>query len=178
MYSGILEILDRYWKAYGGVKALITSGYFHLSILLLALTFPFWLHQAWWNQPISIIPNLLGFSLGGLAMLISFGDEEFKRIIAQKSENSKVSAYVSLVASFVHFILLQLLALLYAVVRNALNFEYSWPSALTAAIKVATACFSGLGYLIFLYSLTSMIAAVFAIFRVTGWYELFKNNRP
>lgn len=176
MYPGIREIFGRYWTAYGGWKAVMTSGYFHLAVLLLLITTPYWLHQPWWEQPLSIIPNLLGFSLGGLAMFLSFGNEAFQKIIARRDDDEPISAYASLASSFVHFMILQVAALTLSLARNALDFTFNWPTAVQPWVTSATFFFSGLAYLVFLYSITSMLAAVFAIFRVTGWFEVFQNR--
>jgi len=177
MYSGLKEIAARYWSAYGGLKALVRSPYLHLALLILLITAPYWLSSPWWTQPLSIIPNLLGFSLGGLAMLLSFGNAEFQKFITEKGEesNSDPTAFIEVSASFVHFMLLQLGSLLSATIFNALDFYLQWPACIRPVVSCATAIFSGLGYLLFLYSITAMVAAVFAVFRMTSWFEMFQN---
>jgi len=178
MYSGLREIAERYWSAYGGTRALVRSPYLHLAIFVLVISFHYWMHFPWWEQPLSIIPNLLGFSLGGLAMLLSFGNAEFQKFISEKDEESQSdpTAFIEVSASFVHFMLLQLAALLVATTFNALDFYAPWPASIRPVIDFGTAVFSGLGYLLFLYSVTAMIAAVFAVFRMTSWFETFQNS--
>ena len=178
MYSGLKEITSRYWTAYGGTKALLGSPYLHLAVLVLLISSHYWATSPWWEQPLSIIPNLLGFSLGGLAMLLSFGNAEFQKFISEKDESSPSdpTAFIEVSASFVHFMLLQLASLLLATIFNALDFYVSWPAPVRPAIDVATIVLSGIGYLLFLYSITAMIAAVFAVFRMTSWFEMFQNT--
>lgn len=180
MYSGLKEITARYWEAYGGANALVRSPYLHIAFAILIVTAHFWLTSSWWEQPLSVIPNLLGFSLGGLAMLLSFGNVEFQKFISEKDDDSdsNPTAFIEVAASFVHFMLLQLASLLLAVVFNALNFYVPWPLYVRPAIDILTATFSGIGYLLFLYSITAMIAAVFAVFRMTSWFERFQNPPP
>ena len=72
--------------------------------------------------------------------------------------------------------LLQLASLLLATIFNALDFYVAWPAPIRPVIDVATIVLSGLGYLLFLYSITAMIAAVFAVFRMTSWFEMFQNT--
>ncbi len=43
------------------------------------ILYPSWSHKGWWNDILSLMPNLLGFSLGGFAMWIAIGDEAFKK---------------------------------------------------------------------------------------------------
>jgi hypothetical protein len=178
MYSGLKEITKRYWTAYGGSKALIASPYLHLAIIAFLISSHYWITSSWWEQPLSIIPNLLGFSLGGLAMLLSFGNAEFQKFISEKDENSPSdpTAFIEVSASFVHFMLLQLASLLIATMFNALDFYLPWPIAIRPVVDIGTIILSGVGYLLFLYSITAMIAAVFAVFRMTSWFEIFQNT--
>lgn len=178
MYSGLREIAGRYWSAYGGTNALVRSPYLHLAFLVLLISSHYWTRSSWWEQPLAIIPNLLGFSLGGLAMLLSFGNAEFQKFISEKDEDSQVAptAFIEVSASFVHFMLLQLAALLVATIFNALNFYLPWPEVLRPLVNMGTILLSGAGYLLFIYSITAMIAAVFAVFRMTSWFEIFQNS--
>lgn len=171
MYEGVLVIFSRYWKSYGGFRSLIVSPYLHLSLLLLVLTSHFWYTEKWWEQPISVLPNLLGFSLGGLAMFLSFGDERFRSILAQTDDSSNPSPYMELCSTFVHFIVLQVAALLTALIARSLDFYWEWPSEIGKLVFVLTKFFHCGGYLLFLYSVSSILAATMAVFRTCSWYE-------
>jgi len=173
MYSGTFNIFKRYWAAYGGFSSLIKSFYLHVALLLLILTYHFWIYEKWWEQSISVLPNLLGFSLGGFAMFLGFGDEKFRAVLAEKDENENVTPYMSLCASFVHFIIVQFMALLAAIVARSLDFAIEIPSYFLALIKIG----DGIGYLLFLYSITSMLAATMAVFRTCSWYEFHQENQ-
>ncbi|ARR16623.1 conserved membrane hypothetical protein [Xanthomonas citri pv. citri] len=176
MYEGLKEIANRYWTAYGGRNAFFRSPYLHLALLLCLVSAHFWLTGAWWEQPLAVIPNLLGFSLGGLAMLLSFGSAEFQKFISGKEpDEAAPTAFMEVPATFVHFMLLQLGALLTATIFKSLDFFLPWPADLRPIVDVLTAVFSGIGYLLFLYSITAMVAAVFAVFRMTSWFEFFQN---
>ena len=177
MYKGVLIIFSRYWKTYGGTSALLRSAYFHAAILLLFLTAHFWLTEKWWEQSISILPNLLGFSLGGFAMFLGFGDEKFRALLAEKNDTEAASAYLNLSASFVHFIFIQFLALIAAILAKSLDFHIPLPDCISISIWWLGKFFHGIGYLLFLYSITSMLAATMAVFRTCFWYEVMQNNR-
>jgi prepilin signal peptidase PulO-like enzyme (type II secretory pathway) len=177
MYKGVLNIFSRYWKTYGGTSALLRSAYFHAAIILLLLTAHYWLTEKWWEQSISILPNLLGFSLGGFAMFLGFGDEKFRAILAEKSQAEATSAYLNLSASFVHFIFIQFLALIAAILAKSLDFYITLPDCISTPIWWLGKFFHGIGYLLFLYSITSMLAATMAVFRTCSWYEILQNKR-
>ncbi|HIF6680765.1 TPA: hypothetical protein ACX37K_004405 [Serratia marcescens] len=173
--------LARYWVIYGGTGAVLKSRYFWCALLMTAILYPSWSHQGWWNDILSLMPNLLGFSLGGFAMWIAIGDEAFKKIITgdEKNENGEMeySPYMSVNATFVHFILLQLLTIITALVTKAYSgilidnaFMYYY---LGIAYKYALLTFSFFAYFIFIYSVFSALAAVLAIFRVSSWYNTF-----
>ncbi len=176
MYTGTLNIFVKYWQAYGGAKALIKSPYLHLAFLLLLITSHFWLTDKWWEQSISILPNLLGFSLGGFAMFLGFGDEKFRAILAESDGNNETSPYESLCASFVHFIVVQFLALTIALIAKSLDFWMPMPELMRQMLIWCEFFFSGLGYLLFFYSITSMLAATMAVFRTCFWYAKFQNS--
>lgn len=177
MYSGVATIVRRYWQIYGGWRSVLRSPYFHISAILLAATYNFWSHERWWDQTISILPNLLGFTLGGFALLLGFGDEKFRALLADREEGEPSSIYTSLCATFVHFIVVQLLALIFAVVTNALQFQADLPVWLSDVLPALTTVGYGLGYGLFIYSLLSLLAATLAIFRAATWYEAHQQRQ-
>lgn len=178
MYTGVRSIFSRYWRSYGGLGALVRSPYLHLAFVLLLVTSHFWSMEKWWEQPLSILPNLLGFSLGGLAMFLSFGDERFRSILTEHTAADEPSPYMELCSSFVHFIALQICALMFALVAKSIDFQFPWPAEYRPIVSVFTVIFSGMGYLLFLYSVSAMLAATMSVFRICSWYELHQKNKP
>src|SRR5699024_306750 len=104
------------WSAYGGIKALLLSPYFHAAVILTAVTAPTWMHPSWWELPIRVMPSVLGFSLGGYAIWLAIGDRRFRELIAGEGRGEKTSPFMMVNAAFVHFIILQFLSILYAIV--------------------------------------------------------------
>lgn len=171
-YKGSYEIFKYYWNTYGGWKALLSSPYLHMAFFLLSLTHHQWMSRDWWNQSLSILPNLLGFSLGGFAIFLGLGDEQFRAILAERDDGNKNSAYTFVSATFVHFILVQTLGIVSALLAKSLAYKPSWlADSYMSYFSIVTPIFWGIGYLFLLYSITSMIAVVMAIFRCTKWYE-------
>lgn len=180
-YAGVRTIFGRYWDAYGGWKEVFCSPYMHVALVLTVLLHHFWMESEWWTSAASILPNIVGFALGGYAIWIGFGDEDFRRAQAVRS-NGKASPYVAVSASFAHFILIQLLALLSAICAGALNYVLSQDSALGKLVVATTGnkdffaiwCAPVghfIGFFLFMYSLTAAVAASMAIFRVVTWFE-------
>ncbi|MDW5418883.1 hypothetical protein R6242_20130 [Iodobacter sp. CM08] len=180
MYNGVAKIFKRYWCAYGGFKALRCSPYLHAAIFFTGCTWHFWAEPLWWDQVTSVLPNLLGFTLGGFAMFLGFGDEKFRAMLAEKDEDAdpnNPSLYVSLCATFVHFIVVQILALFAALLAKASWFYVAWPDQLHTLMPWLNLIGGGMGYLLFLYSVTSVLAATMHMFRIATWYETHMESK-
>lgn len=175
--SGPIQIFNRYWKAYGRGKALLSSLYLHIAVVLLLVTSHYWLFEKWWEQPLAVIPNLLGFSLGGFAVFVGLSDEGFRAWLSTTANRQQTSAFLSVSSTFVHFIVVQTASLLLAILAKSLDFKYEWPDSLATVVCLGTVFFSGLGYLTFLYAITSMLAATMSLFRVVSWYQTYHAPR-
>lgn len=166
------SIVDRYWRAYGGSRSLFSSRYLLLALAILPLTWGTWSKELWWDTVIGVLPNLLGFTLGGFAIFIGFGDERFKQSLAEPEDDpSAPSVYLEFCATFVHFILVQVVALLLAVGAKGMNFGIAWPTCIAKLIPTANLAFGCVSYLCFLYALTSVLAVTFHVFRIASMYE-------
>ncbi len=77
-FVGVRKIFLVYWSAYGGWKSLFSSFYLLVSVLLLVILYPFWTKEGWWDTVITIMPNMIGFSLAGLSIWLATGDEKLK----------------------------------------------------------------------------------------------------
>lgn len=181
-------VLRDYWHAYGGWAAFINSRYVHASLLTNAVLFHLWTNAGWWDLVLSTLPNLLGFTLGGYAILVGSGDERFgsllRRAKAGQTE-AKVSIYLSASATFAHFILVQLSALLLALVAKGLYFSIgiegwvektiSSPNAFWTTLAILRCAIWFAFHWVFIYALTLALAASFAIFKLTRWRQDFED---
>lgn len=177
-------IISRYWTAYGGFKALFTSAYLYIALALSVLMAPAWLYNPWHEIVLSVIPSVLGFSLGGYALLVAVGDEDFRALISGEDEDGEPSPYMEVNAAFVHFILMQILSLIFALFANAYYFKLEDNLALYQFITeinfpIGTIIFVGnfIGYSIFIYALLLAVAATLAILRVSSWYDHMHTER-
>lgn len=174
--------LSYYFEVYGGWEELIKSRYSHVALLITILCFPYWLYKDWWEDVLSIIPNLLGFTLGGYAMLMAFGDSEFHKELATKGD-SRYSPLMRVNSTFVHFILLQVLSLVFAIIVK--SYYFSPTGILARFIDDFSTLFTllmgatyFLGFFVFSYALISTIAATFAILRLMKIYDVILRARP
>lgn len=175
------NILVRYWIAYGGLSAVFKSIYFWVAITLTILLYPQWIKEGWWVDVLSIMPSVLGFSLGGFAMWVAIGDEKFKSLISGDNDDGSPSPFMEVNATFVHFILLQLTSIVLSIIAKAYSFSVPtthWIYYVFGEyIDDITTCYYFFSYLIFVYALMTAFAAVLALFRVSSWYDKMQNMK-
>lgn len=174
------NIVRRYWKAYGGWKALFRSTYLWTAVTLSILLFPHWSQPGWWDDVLSIMPNLLGFSLGGYAMWIAIGDDSFRKLISGEDKDGTPSPYMEVNAAFVHFISLQMASMILALIAKSYYFKLQ-PDHIILELFGSSfkyICLTGyfLSYIIFIYALLSALAATFALLRVSSWYDAHQTH--
>lgn len=152
---------------------MLRSFDFYLALAVWVMATPTWISPKWHEQVISILPNLLGFTLGGFAIFLGFGSDDFKRAIARKDEDS--SPYLSVNAAFMLFVCFQLAALLVAIISNSLwsIAAPDWAAPWTDCIKIASKVGGGFGYFLFCYSLALVLRAAVRIFRLGRWYNAY-----
>ena len=178
-WIGIKNIILRYWQNYGGFRAIIRSPYFHLAILFTIFTIPFWFYRKWWDQILSIIPSILGFTLGGFAIFLGYGNDKFRSLMAKKDSTGN-SPYLNVVSSFLHFVIVQILALIFSLTANsmgaidALNIETTNRSP---CISFFWFIIGFIGYGSFLYSLFLAFAVSFALYRLASIYVEFETRQ-
>lgn len=170
-YKGFAEIISRYWRAYGGAPGVIFSPYAHLAILLTAILWPLWARGAWWETALTVVPSVLGFTLAGFTIWLGFGDERFQRLMASKRPGKSTSPYIGVSAAFVHFIIVQFLAVIAAVVAKATAFDLEAGSYFRGLMDLVAPFGHFIGFLLFSYALMTALAATLGVFRVASMFE-------
>lgn len=176
-WQGFIHTIQRYWKNYGGIKAILTSPYFHISIILTILTLPFWWIEKWWDNSLSIIPNILGFTLGGFAIFLGYGNDKFRSLMACEDEKG-YSPYMEVVSSFLHFVIIQICSIIISLIAKSLDMIPN----LIKIINKDCICYiiiskltAALGYTVFLYSILLAFATSFALYRLASIYSQFET---
>lgn len=149
-----------YWRIYGGFKGLLCSPYILVALGISLAAYPIWLcgkSAQWYNLSVSALPNLLGFTLAGYTIIIGFGDGKFRDALRGEGPNGEPSPFMFLNGAFVHFLIVQISALLVGIVGT------SW--------EVKTGIFAWFGFFIFIYAILTGLAAVMAVLNVANWFD-------
>jgi hypothetical protein len=112
------RIYAAYWAAYGGAIALLKSPYVHVSAAVACLC---WYYLSadvkFSDMAISVIPNLLGFTIGAMAIVLAFsGAPVFKQLA---EDGNPKSFFVRMMANLVHFIIAQVSALVSGIIAKS-----------------------------------------------------------
>jgi hypothetical protein len=120
-----------YWRVFGGVTSLFGSPYLLLAVILVTLTEPIWSVRhglVWIEIATAIVPNLLGFALGGMAIMLSFSSGRFLEAIRQNGRSD--SYFMKVIASFFHLSLVLSFCLIVSILSRI------YPSNLMSAFGI------------------------------------------
>jgi hypothetical protein len=152
------EVFAVYWKIYGGYKALLFSPYFQIATAVAIACYPLWWNGRIWAEIVlSSIPNILGFSIGAFAVILSFGQGSLALL---KDPVELKSRYLGVISSFVHFIVVQSLALLVALLGKAFGGKV----------------IGFIGCILLAYAITLAVAASMRLFRLARIYNQVKEE--
>lgn len=131
-YKDLYQSYSIYWHLYGGWRELFTSPYFHFAIAVTVVCSPIWFTSSgarvWADSAVNILPNLMGFSIAGMAIFLAFSNPTTMEAITEEGEPE--SYFTVTVASFFHFILVQTVALFLGFIGSF------YESALLSAVGV------------------------------------------
>lgn len=180
-YKGVHSAFGRYWAVYGGMAYVLGSPFCHAAVVLTVLCAPFWWSGDWWEKSFAVLPSLLGFSVAAFALLLAVGDDKFKAALGTERKEGSASTLNDLAAKFFHFLLVQVIALVFAflalgrpatwLVQNISAFDVS--TALGVFLLVGTKVFHFLGFFLLSYSVLAALAATLSLFRVATIFSRF-----
>lgn len=124
LFSGTraLEPFRLYWRLYGGWKALLGSVYLYAAVVITVVSVPFWKTVdnsggvPWAQAAVEIIPSILGFSMGGMAVMLAFSSSNFFKHLAE--DGNPKSLFAEVIANFFHFVLVQVVGLVLALLAK------------------------------------------------------------
>ena len=118
-YKGIFTAYT--WKdireSYPFIASISLSILFLLSSYFSTKNF-FEILSIWTNQVLTIFPNLLGFNLGGYALIIGFGNTDLIQALTKKRKDKKTSIFQKLSGVFAFTLMLQSVAFALAFIVN------------------------------------------------------------
>jgi hypothetical protein len=122
-WKGQAKTFRNYWTVYGGFGALLKSPYLQASAVLTLLCVGLWskadsaAHAS--DIAVGVLPNLLGFTVGALAIVLAFSSADIFKLLAEDGEPT--SFFLTLTSNLVHFILVQVVALTTAIVAKVVD---------------------------------------------------------
>lgn len=163
------ELTRYYWRIYGGYKAVLYSPYFIGSVMFTVISCFYWSDSSAWAQDvIDVIPSILGFSLGGFAIFMAFSDKKFIDLLVDKNEDE--SFYLQLNIQFIHFIVVQTLSILFALLNKG------WLPPPDSTLSFPDKMLSMIGYLLFSYAMFTAIALAFSLLRFGRLYHTYRSK--
>jgi len=117
--------MKRAWNLYGGWREILFSRYLAAAFILVIPCVGLWQPGAgteWADMSINILPNLMGFSVAGMAIMLAFSHPESLRAITQKG--NETSYFLKVSANLCHFLAAQIVALIFAMIRKS-GFDWS-----------------------------------------------------
>ncbi|HEV7458809.1 MAG TPA: hypothetical protein VGN96_18705 [Roseococcus sp.] len=173
------DIFRRYWTLYGGIRAVFISPYFLGSLLISVACAGFLIQSTWWNLPLSILPNLIAFTLGGYALFVAFGNAKFQELMA--GGRKKASPYLMVSTLFTHYLVIQTLSLCLLLIIasrpvSLLIYIFSieaLPSSIDFFLRIIKYLAYFFCFLIFTYAVSGILAIAMALLRISGWFDDF-----
>lgn len=173
-YGSLWGALRRYWEDYGGWPEFLTSPLVHISALIAVTSYGVWTEGTWTDLPLSLLPNLLGFSLGAYALIFSLANENLLAALNLASTDGKPPLLRMINATFLHFILVQTVAIIFALANKSsflidlvgwLPFRADVAQALQTGLQLVAA---SVGYWLTTYAVVLLVAAALAAYRLAN----------
>lgn len=166
------ELMQMAFRLFGGVKGMFQTWFFWVAFVVWVISAPGWTVAEWWKDAISVLPNLLGFTLGGFAIFLGFGSDSFKEMIS--SEDEEKAQYMSVSSVFLMVVATQVLALLWAICCAATwQPTPDWLKSFATVFYYGKFVFWGLGFFLYVYAISMALQAALRIFRLSRWYHSF-----
>lgn len=171
-YRGLAQSLRRYWADYGGWRAFFASPLVHLSVFISAFSYDAWASPKWVDLPLALLPNLLGFSLGAYALIFSLANERLLAALNAATDELGRTLLRIINATFLHFILVQSLAIIFALAQkssailDAARWLLSSPAAEASATWWLTRSAGAFGHWLTIYAVVLLIGAALGAYRL------------
>lgn len=148
----MFENLRKLYSHYGGIKAIVKSSYFWISIILASLSYQSISNFEWADKALSVMPSLTGFTIAAFAIIFAILEPEMLRKL-MAADGSGRSPIAGIAASIGHAVFIQVSAMVLAISSKLVD--------LFTVIGIIADWFLSKGYspVIFL--------------RVVDWLELF-----
>ena len=165
MATGLISSLAILYRSYGGLKSLLRSEYFYLSLCVAGLCWRMAWDGTWSDLARNILPTLSGFTIAAYAIFFAVLDERAREALRAPAEAlDNRSPLLILASSISHAVVVQIAALILAIIFFAKPF----PTILCAeewAIYTNIA-YSSVGLFLTIYGVMLILASILSIFRI------------
>ena len=182
--SGIHEIkwkifvsrLRKYLHNYGGWSEVFASPFFNLAFVLALLNYQLW-QSDWVGLSRSLIPSMLGFSLGTYAILFSIISVKLKRALKEVKNDRGIPYLHEMNATFFHFIFVQVLCVTVSFFHTGTGLHSLLTAIVGPSSDLSSAFWLGrmisglVGSTLVFYSLFLAIAAAMIVYRLATIVE-------
>lgn len=160
-----MSTFAKIYRAYGGVKAFLTSSYLWISIFAALILFQGISERYdWIDLPIKVIPPLTGFTFASFSLLFAILDEDSRLVLSQPDEDfGGEKPILVIVSKIVHSVFVQLCALIAALLLA------TKPIVLPISAKgadVANALGTGIALFLFVYGLLLVFSVAITLFQL------------
>ena len=168
--------LSKYLHNYGGWPEVFASPFFNLAFVIALANYQLW-QSDWVKLSQSLIPSMLGFSLGTYAILFSIISVKLKRALKEVKNERGIPYLHEMNATFFHFIFVQVLCVAVSFIHMGTGLH----SLLTAIVGpsedldslfwLSRMILGFLGSTLVFYSLFLAIAAAMIVYRLATIVE-------
>jgi hypothetical protein len=173
--------LGRYFTAYGGWLALIKSPFLWCAAAVSILLIPTWNTDWAANSVLSVVPAMLGFSIAAFTFSLGIGTDKFRILMGRRFNGQSIVGALSV--SFVHFVVVQVVSLLFSFVARShwvafflgvVGVEWqSLPSIVQLFLSASRWLLGGISTLIFVYAILCALPAIFGIYDAASSFQAF-----
>lgn len=161
--TGFLPNISALYKNYGGLQSLVQSAYFWISVAVSGLCWRFVPDEAWSDLAKDILPQLAGFSVAAYALFFAVLDERSRKALREPAEQlGGRSPLLILASSISHAVIVQIIAVLFALIYSSKPF----PTCEATFAATANNVFGAVGLFLLIYGVTLVLAAVLSIFKI------------
>ncbi len=173
---------ESYFQVYGGLNEVVKSPYFYGALLTTLVASRYLLEPGWWDLVISAVPGLVGFSIAGVAIFISLGNDSLRSVFAGRDPGETAhSPFMKFMAMFTHFIVIQLAAFILAYLAKAIYESPAFPiPEIVDLVDSGRYVFWFIGGLAFSYAVFLSMALALEIYRLARMIDEFQTaeNEP
>lgn len=153
---------------------MFSSGYFRLSVVIAAVMWRQFKTGEWADYAVSIVPTVLGLTLAGATILTAIGGDAFRERLAMlEGSEGQEAPILELLWSFIVAMMVQLIALVVALIFKAKPFDTAWLDCLGLRIEVAgwvNFAAGAFGSLLLIYGILLILGSAFTVRSLASVY--------